>query len=358
MNESHSAILRKRPSAGDGQGALSRRHLLLGGAAVVSLTLLADGIGPADAYAATHSELQFDAWTTSHTIFDSTFSATIPTASILGFTVRGAALSRAGADVLIEYDIRSQTWTGGKATLVAEGEVQELAVSNSIAGVSGRMTFALPHTKIDVVDVGFPLENVVLYPEENVGPLAGAAISIIPRSHLAPFSVKVVSQQVPAAGLAWGAEVDVTWGRISSIAGGNGSTYAYPRAVRLRSTGPGPVPAGTKVHVLADMNLINRFELEGSQWGEHPGARVLNTNEGEVVLELTRYIEAGTDMSLTFAANVASNPRIDDAITYGRVWVTATPEAKPMQRQTRKESATASSDSGTPLVASATRGRI
>ena len=358
MKESRSVALGDGSAARFGPGAISRRHVLFGGAAAASWVLIADGTAPGRAQAAIQNELTAEAWTTSASVFDTAFSASVPTVSLLGFTARGAKNSLSSAQIDVSYDTRSQTWSGGNATLVAGGAIHDLAVTGAVDGANGSVTFTLPQTSAEVVDVGLPLTNVLLYPMENVGPLAAPVILITPVADSVPIAVEAVSQQVSSTGTAWGAEVDVAWGRMSEIAGGSGSAYAYPSAVRLRSTGPGPIPVGTTVNVLADANLIEALALGDSPDGENSGVRVLTSGGGEMVLEVSQPLGEGIDTNLSIIATVASNPRIDDAITYGRVWVTSTPETKPMQRQTRRESAIAASDSGTPLVVGATRGRI
>lgn len=158
-----------------------------------------------------------------------------------------APVAVGGGSVRVDFDPRMLGLSEDVAQLVADGEV--IGAPVSVDG--GTVTIPIPdRVSATHLVVVLPFFTSVRYPAENAGP------SVAPTAHVSVGGQVVdtgfPTEQVPAQGLAWGAELDVAWRR---QAVGGGDDYFAPALVTLTSVGPGPVPAGTRIRVRTDSVL-------------------------------------------------------------------------------------------------------
>ncbi|GAB3616682.1 hypothetical protein GCM10027416_12390 [Okibacterium endophyticum] len=343
--------------------ALTRRHLLAGAIGVLSLNALQGTLRPASAVAST--VLSMTPWATTASVFDEEFTTNFPFSAVKGLSISGSKDTLSNAKVAISYDARGQEWDGTDAAVVSESSIRRIAVAHSVSGTIATLTLTLPPVGTDALDVSLPLRILPLYPHENIGMLQDATAILTPNSMSVPAAEVAFSPQLDtSSGQGWGAEIQVAWGRISSIAGTTGSAYAHPASLQLRSVGPGPVPAGTSIRVVVDANVISsvapssvvtRDDGEPSLWHFSPENSSMQSGG---LLTLDSLIPANQIVDVILESVATGSPRVTDAITYARVTLIPSAASTGMQRVTQTETAVANTSSGTPLIESSARGKV
>ncbi|MBF4622747.1 hypothetical protein [Clavibacter sp. VKM Ac-2872] len=333
---------------------VTRRSLLLGSAAVITVALVDDLCSGSSAEAATEpSAVDVQLRTSASTVFGEDFLTAIPITKLLGFTADGLRSGSRPIGVTVDYDTRSQRWTGGPVIWRAAVASGEAAVHATGTEPRGRITFELPSGagSGDSIEVALPLADVWLYPHDNTGALATPVLSASINDGL-PALTRTAPRGVSVAqDIAWGVEIEVGWGRLPLPGGADGDTYVFPQVVLVHSTGPGAVPSGSVLHLVADHGLVSRMDLDTTQEDSLCFARrPPGDDDDETSWTLARDLAPGNQLALVFTARAVTGAGLRDDITYGRAWLTAPTHAQAAQRHTRRESAVPSSSPRRPAA--------
>lgn len=241
----------------------SRRAVLTVGAAAVSTAILttpAQAGGPARTLPTTvvlhpletAQVVTYDpTWATQHTL-------ELPLAvSIAGYAQPGAGLA-----VTVTFDPRVLASTDRAAVAAGQSSWSATCPPAEVLP-DGTARIVIDVVRPDgaprrrsVSTIVLPLRRLDLYPEENIGAAHPVVVEVARQGGRLrnAHTWSSVSQAVPAA--PWGAEVAAAWTSLA-VPGSDGPLdYRAPFSVRVRSTGPAPVPAGSELVVDLDAGVV------------------------------------------------------------------------------------------------------
>jgi hypothetical protein len=342
---------------------VNRRRLLLAGSTLGSYALVTAYSRPSAAHAGTAEKeaVTVELIQSAGSVFSTDFTSQLPYSVLLGAIIAGGSSDLARSTITVCFDERGQCWSGESAILQSN-TTTKLRTKHSNIGSRGTLEIELPAGPgVQHVTVLFPLRQTRRYPAENVGPL-GATTFRIAGPEIVPVAAVAVPDAMPSFGLAWGAEVLATWARTEDVRSSAGDSYAYPLEITLSSVGPGPVPSGSAVQIVADGAIIRSMSVASvsvdgateAAWNFAP--RNSSAQSGGVVV-LNQALAAGSTLRIAIDSQLNSAPAISDSITYGRVTLISPPGASGMRRESLMESAATVSPSGTPLVTDGARGK-
>ncbi|GIG21966.1 hypothetical protein Cch01nite_26900 [Cellulomonas chitinilytica] len=182
----------------------------------------------------------------------------------LPFAVRVAGFVSGPGPISVTLGFDPRVLEATPVAQVASGGVTWVATTTAVRSrADGTATVSfdvvrpegLPRRRLDA-SVVLPLRRLDLYPAENIGAPLPLSVQIDRPGRLERrlLSWSVASQTLPAA--PWGAEVSAAWASGTVAVDGKEAGYRTPVAMRIRSMGPQPVPAGALVVVDLDGRVV------------------------------------------------------------------------------------------------------
>lgn len=254
---------------------IERRSLIFGVSAAGLLTTQLFRNSPVSA--AGGIEIRHDARIVKR--FDSTFSAAMPWAAPGMLSISGAAALMRNARIEVVWDNRLASAGSDKIFATAGNLVHELTGHIASKGNRSTLTIALrslsgllhQRSLVQVSPQVFVLSNLSDLGFDDVTETsvrligkAGKALSRAPKT--------VASRQAPATGEAWGGEISVIWDGGSAT--GQADQFSGPLVVVLESSGPGQIPAGSRVVVTADAPSIGSLRCASAKLNEVKDFRI------------------------------------------------------------------------------------
>ncbi|MET4583746.1 hypothetical protein ABIE21_003277 [Conyzicola nivalis] len=344
---------------------VTRRNLMAAGVATASLIFLESHGSPARARAAngpTHAVVE--AFGTTGTAFTSDFLATVPFGVLLGASLTGDKGAFSSARLSVIFDARVQKWNGNDVVLQSGSTSERIPVELTTAGSTHTLTFGLPSASVATkLVLALPLDQVILYPNENIGLIPAPTVQLIPAvESIAPITVALESTVPSVSGTAWGAQTTATWTRVEAVSGTGGDAYSYPDTIEVASIGPGPIPQGSRVAIIVDGNIaVSITPVDAALPEEPPRARHFELAAipaqvgGTIVLD--EPVPAGEIIRVRVQTQLHEVTRVGDGVTYGRATFAPAADFAATQRRTGQESAVAVSGSGVPLIPDAVRSK-
>ncbi len=262
----------------------------------------------------------------------------------LGVTVKGATSIEAGSIVALEYDPRlyelAQTVTAahGATALAASRQSVVTDPQTGLTTVKVRVDEAIPAGGSTTVVVGhlrprrYPLDILRDYGDVQASVTQRAGTRR--RAHLGG------RRSEPVAGQPWGCEAGVLW---QPLEWGGGFRSYCARVASVRSTGPGAVPAGYRVRVVADPHVVRSISLQDART---LGGRRVSGSAEDVSTAAVRALEwtahahlpMGEQIQLRLAVTPADPVGALSGIKHPMVGVVGPAERRGTQRTTYLES--------------------
>lgn len=230
--------------------------------------------------------------------------------------------------VTVEWDERLYVFSPTAVVLTASKYVE---LSGKSAGAN-QLHFTVPAQTDRLFLQPAALE---LYPAENVG---NPLMSSVLLNNAPAYTASTVAVHASP----WGAEIRAAW----STARG----YSYPSLVDVLSTGPEPIPAGTKV-VIETYRSVATLSTQSAD-GESVDVESTAVNEfREVVSTIEQDVAAGE----TFTLHVAPEQEVDDTsraslTQVGAIYLRPIGDRTDDMRATGRYSVAAITSSGTELT--------
>lgn len=306
---------------------IGRRGVLVGGVGLVSLALLGE-ITAGPATAETLPSPIRAAPTQPRMI--NTFSADFGTvfSSSVGSVVQLSCDHKVetGARCEVTYDAR--LYEVSTPMIITPRHVKSAEAQTTVEGNLGQATFAVDSAfggEDGDLAVLVPLIPRELYPAENIGRIATPVMRVVTTDGSATH-VELGMSDEEAVAVPWGVELSGSWVEIPVREGRAARTYRLPALVRLRSVGPGPIPAGTVVAVTLDRSVASGCVVTDVVLDNEPIANTGFTTSSSVDgdelrtrVRLPESIESGRILEMTLATTTASAPQLD-GIVFARVY--------------------------------------
>ncbi|WP_146847901.1 hypothetical protein [Cellulomonas terrae] len=199
--------------------------------------------------------------------YDSTWATQHVLDVPLAVSIAGYALPSSGLTVTVSFDLRLLASTdrvaiaAGTASWSASCEPAQVLDDGT-----ARVTFDVVRPqgssrRRSSSTVALPLRPLDLYPDENIGAPHPLVIEVVRRggAQRTARTWSTVSRSVPAT--PWGVEVAAAWTSLELPGSLGPLGYRAPISVRLRSTGPAPIPAGSELVVDLDASVVAGLEV-------------------------------------------------------------------------------------------------
>lgn len=199
--------------------------------------------------------------------FNSDYSAVVPWTAPTNATLKGIPEALSNSTVTATWDTRLLNLTTLSAVVANSDKIIVVPCSATVDGQSGTLSFGWPvafssGSSLQTYDCVLPfVTKQNAYPNDAVeGEAEPSKMTIDFVGHHSPLITVTAPDHKRVDGAAWGAALSVIWG--PNDAGIDPAVASYAKVIRLQSVGPASLPAGSKVVLSVDADVVHGMAVE------------------------------------------------------------------------------------------------